>query len=738
MNTLLKLYLQKTLTLVRGIRLKSEGTAIASNNYLSAMGYVVDPNPETWKYYLNLNGQYHESDTMMTIVSNDTQEVIEFTKENLQIHLLTAKTYTVGSRYYQDLKTRYPTQESLIKGIIQPTDIQYALSLGDHKILNYPTELVESNESYLIPELQRYIDNFFFLRHNPDYMLFEPSYYVVLLGELRMAMFMEVLRLRTQACLTERAHSFHVQQYLLSHSPVGKEFDYMTFPQRMWFYKNIRYINRNIGQHETFEKLTKRVLTDRGFSLVGYDFTKTTVGMPDTITPTPSFIQVPINGIAPASGNDDKTVEQMIEFEYSQAPDNPVILDSSIPLVTEIGETSNYGRVPTKVLESNTIDRTDSDPFTMTEVTLNHWIYLGYFNRYQTVIALTNPTNGDVYNLSMRDAFLLFLYCYNKAIGVNLVHLPKVRANRVIRQPLPTFAELRGMVDVDVIPDYYLTKILKDQPNLSTYISTSAFRGLCKEIWTVLLKHRELRFFSGDFVKEGALHTLVDRCYMDIALNFGDDVLYDTWLNDRGIQFENLRDFGYMELAQSILGICTGADLADVTKLKDIHQAMLRIMQRMSSYSVQFIGVINDSAIKVIDGKFPMMGANEYTETLNMTYDAYLPTVVEQTFRDRTTFHYPIAANVDNVTFDDGGVVMNIPVNAFIQSDTLDVFTHYVPSTFPAIGIVPMDPVELEGTFEVDNPYVLPVGAPGTLTKTLTGYEMTSVQLNAFLQRGNS
>lgn len=737
MNTHLKLYLKDVIALVRGIRLKSENTAIAINDRLAMDGYIIDDNdPYTWKYYLNLNGQYHSSDTMMTTISHDTYELIDFTKENLQIHLLTARNFTVGSRYYQDLKSRYPEQEALIKGIIDPVDLTEAIEAKSHKILAYPSDLVQRNEGYLIPELQLYIDNFFTLRHNPDYVLFDPHYYVKLLAGLTSKLFLEILRLRLAACKSNNAHSFHVHQYLLSNSPIGREFHYMTFEQRMWFYRNIRYINRNIGQTSTFETLVKRVMSDRGFSLVGYDLSKNTDGMVDALKPGVEFTQLQINHIPPAMGVSDKSIETLLAMEANQAPDNLEIIEESTERVRFVGETSAYGKVPTKVLESNVIDRTDSDPFTMSEVTLNHWIYLSHFKRYNAVTQITNPSNGEIYNLSMKEAFILFLYSYNSALGITLQKVPSVPATRVIREPMATFDELRRLADVEKVPDYYIRKILNDQPIMLTYISIEAFRGFCRQVWDLLYRHRELRFFAGDYVKEGQLHTLVDRCYMDIRIDLEDDVDYEDWLSERGITTVDMRSFDFMSLAQTLLTTCTGADIQDSSSMKDVHQAMLRIMQSLSSYSVQYIAQINDTNIKVIDGKFPGLSESQFEEYIKIAYDIYAPRIVGVKTRLHSVHPAPVNVGLTGFTADNGYSTIQIPANVEVLSTSRLHNTFVIQNTCPRVGILPLPDTELPPNVTVDNPERIAAEPPLTLDGVVEGYQLSPARLSAFLNRG--
>src|SRR5690606_9498218 len=107
--------------------------------------------------YLNLAGRYHASDKPMQVVSMDTHETIDFTVENMALHRATWREYQYGSRYYKELIARYPNQDMLIHGILNPVDIATAVAAPDHTILYYDKAEIEAREVNLIPQLQTWI-----------------------------------------------------------------------------------------------------------------------------------------------------------------------------------------------------------------------------------------------------------------------------------------------------------------------------------------------------------------------------------------------------------------------------------------------------------------------------------------------------------------------------------------------------------------------------------------------------
>src|SRR5690606_6740159 len=128
-NTYYNIYLKSVFSLAKTLVIKCSLTADGMNNELRLNGIPIDDSdPTTWKYYKNLAGMYHFTDTLMEIVSMDTLEVIAFTKENMRLHRATAKAYAYGTKYFNELSAQYPGQEDLIMGILNPVDMDVAIA----------------------------------------------------------------------------------------------------------------------------------------------------------------------------------------------------------------------------------------------------------------------------------------------------------------------------------------------------------------------------------------------------------------------------------------------------------------------------------------------------------------------------------------------------------------------------------------------------------------------------------
>lgn len=178
-NNYVQIYVNNCKLLIRTMIVKSSFAANAINKELQTLlgsEAVNEHDPTTWKYYMNLAGEYHSTDKPMFVISLDTKERILFSPENLLIHKLTADSYAHGSRYYLALVNQYPEQEFLINCILTPCDKRTAIDAGDGSILSYQKNLVEDTETTLIQELEIFAKNFISRWHVEAFALTDVYY----------------------------------------------------------------------------------------------------------------------------------------------------------------------------------------------------------------------------------------------------------------------------------------------------------------------------------------------------------------------------------------------------------------------------------------------------------------------------------------------------------------------------------------------------------------------------------
>lgn len=595
------IYLRKVMDLAKTLVVKSQASADAINAGLKELGWSVnDADPTSWKYYLNLAGRYHASDRLMTVTSLDTLQTIDFTRENLLQHRSTLREYAFGSRYYNELVSRFPEQENLIRGILNPVEMATAVAAQDGEILYYQEDLVEENETNLIPQLNDWTKGFMVRWHVRAYTLTDDLYAGAQLAILYMNLPAVIMNLRLANCHTQYAHSFHIQAYLASHGRLDVYLDSLTKKQMLWLYRNIRYIHRNAGKQHTFEWLVQNVLTDRGLPLAEWNMRHNLKDQVTEIYPEVEFVRKPLNFGYNSAGVDTRGVEEMLDAEQPIAKGNIRVQQEAEGAIATQMVNSLNDQLRTKVLESSILDMTDATPYTLSDALLNHWLYFATIDSYKAVMVIDNPKSGGTLTLTMREAFIVFLYAYNLARGVTLIDIPALEAIHV-RRPTPARSVLESVVDPKIVSSEIVDEAMRDIAPLTIYISAPAFHDAVLSIHSRLLEHRELYATRQHYVERGQVEQMVSRLYCDYPCRLGEGVAYTDWFEEHGL---NIPTFNALEadlLANEILAHATGTNLKASQSLKEMQAAMLRLMGQLSSYSVQYLQSINRNPIKVVD-----------------------------------------------------------------------------------------------------------------------------------------
>lgn len=665
-----ELYLKWVFDLCTTLVIKSEDTALAQNEYLITLGQSVDEaDPASWRYYRHLAGQYHATDEIMTVRSLDTGETIAFTRAMLAEHRTTQREYTIRSRYYRELLERYPDQERLINGILHPVDLTTAVAAQDHTILYYDTTLVESNETNLIPQLQQFITLFFDRWDIHDYRIGNELYPTALLGMLFALLPKVVLNIRLANCKTNYAHSYHIRQYLTSMGRLDPYFDFMTLKQRLFLYRNIEYINQNNGKQDTFDWLTEHLLTERGFPLERYTLRQNQENQLENLYPEVELERSSVNGLQSLLGRDLKSVDQVLEIENPLASRNQSFYDETRLEALEAMERSSHSSLRTKVLESSVLDLTGAEPFTLNEVLLHHWIYFSHIDHYKALIRVTHPATNEVMTLSSREAFLLWLYLYNDTHHLSLTHIPVLVAKRVVRLPRPTRTELLGFVNSEVVHSAWVDEALGLAADVRPAVSIAGFRETCTAIWQSMLRHRDLAVYRQRRRAYSQILQMVDRFYMDFKIEAQIGTPYADWFAERKIDLSQLDQIEKDLLATELYRQATGEDLSTTKTLREVHQAMVGLMEHLSSYNVQYIPLITSATMKILDWPHlrydNFQGESNNRSQYNLPLASHLNPRSKQRYR-AGPFYRGLNGTIDNEELREA-LYLEVPVSHWMQ-----------------------------------------------------------------------
>lgn len=613
MNNYYKLYIENTYTLAETIIVKFDDAAKALNlKVMANYGLAsVSSDASTWKYYQNISGNYHFSDTfengsnVITITSLDTLEQIEFTTLSLSLHPATKRAYSFGNRHYKQLVQKYPEQELLILGILYPCNISKALAAKDGTILNYPQYLIDPNEYSLIDKIQTWIYKYVDRWINKPFSISDDLYVATYLAQLYLHLVPAIINIRLQACKTNEAHSFHIREYLASNGMLDKYLDVMTINQSLFFYRNILYIQKNAGKRDTFDWLVENLMTVRSLPL--YDFTMKH-NVSEMITerkefnsyyPDITFRRNPVNYKNIESSNTFVSLKLINSKIKDLAAGNALYLNNNQVAIKEQFEDSKSNVVGTKLLESLVSDYRLTAPYILEEILLNHWAYWCAENTYGAFVSITFIKTKKVVEMSVKDAFILLIYVLNKTVGLDLSVIPDVLATRILPLQKVNVSELRKITDSKYTSQVTLNAIHATVPEINTIDSIDAFYEKCREIYLSTLKQYRIEGSTEKLIQRGEIQAVISRLYIDKKINLGKEN-YSEWRNKFGLDFTSYDDVDFYDLAKSIIKESTGVNNKEDLSIRKLQTAMVEMLTLLSSYSINVISNSTEPPIVVV------------------------------------------------------------------------------------------------------------------------------------------
>lgn len=633
-----RIYVSNNIKLARTMIINSVQNAAIINARMSLGGYPYNPNDKTtWKYYMNMAGIYHPTNEPMQVKSLDTGEMIDFTVENLSRHVSTWRSYQYGTDYYNQLLAKYPYQPALIKGVLNPIPLDVSTTAKDFEILWYDESLVEEGEEGLIADVQDWIWTLDWQWYHNDYAkVTEDLYHQYHMGVMAMMLPSVIMGIRIKNTNTNKAHSFHIWSHILSHADLKAYMPYFNRKQMLWLYRNIVWIKHNAGKQYTFDKLIDNLLTERNIPLGGFDAVHNTEKLLEDINVNIDFRRKLMNMQGRIS--DDtyvKSTESILEAEIPLAKYNIDIYKQEIDVTNHEVASSLRNNIPTKVLESKMRDRSGSLTFPLELTLLNEWIHFADRGLYTSIVTVTNPSTGLPLTMSIKEAFVLYLYATWQERKVTLDKIPPVLANNVVRLPRPTFQDLKDKLGCKYVTDPFIKEAIKDLPYIERVISTEAFYKLAVDINHRNQLHRDLYCYRPHMEQRAHIEKLVLSLYQDRLCDLFPNTTYKEFFDTRGWRFPDLPPDEWGIFAKKIMTVATGMDTANIQSLADIQRAMIDATLKLSSYTIHVLRDINSEAIVMLDTPYKRIGENTMVIKLHNFVDNQDKRVLRQSARPK-------------------------------------------------------------------------------------------------------
>ncbi|AXH70861.1 virion structural protein [Vibrio phage BONAISHI] len=582
-------YRDETMALARSVVLKYEVQNTLINEAFKSAGAEVLEDPKTWKYNLNLSGEYHYNDTRMTVVSSDTQQEINFDKTTLVNHPRTIIDYSPDGDFYDSLVTRYPNNRIIIRGITKPIDIDTVVTAKDFQILDYNSALIASNETLLIKELQEWIDRYVARWWNPDFIISDPLYPACFLSVMYAHMPAAIMNIRLKYAKTRFASQFHIWSYLGGHYELDNYQDHLSQAQALWLYRNIVDIRSRAGRRDRLTKLIENLTTPVGVSIDNMRFVQTYQNLNDEGKPVSQFsfndIESPKIDFTSANLYTVRNVHNLTE---DKAIANAASFDSDVERVQQKADRVRYDDLPTKILRAKEDGTVVSQTIEVLSVKLDYWIYLATNNIYNPSITITLP-DGSVRSMPAKDLIILMIYALNKAQGVEKNDIPNIEVKGVVPLVYPIRAQIDRLAHPDYVTEEDIQFLYDNTIDIFGVDTDEKFELLAERVIEVKLA-QELRWESKRTpLAQSVLQDLSSAFWSRSECVLNDQYsTFNSWLVGNRIDGSRYTEQDWFSLAQEIL--VQTIDNEQINGVMSTRQsAIVEILDRLTSYNIMII-----------------------------------------------------------------------------------------------------------------------------------------------------
>lgn len=589
-------FVTSILRLVETMVIKIERVALRDNLIQERAGYSVSSDKNTWRYYMNLNGDYHPTDQPMYVKSSDTGDMILFNKANLQIHLVTYREYLSGGALLQRLNSQYPGQSQLIRGILAPIPYSETVSAEDYKILKYNESLVLWNEDQLIPQIQEWINVEAKLLLSNDYLITEDLMLPLAIIQLNADLMKAIGTIRFEAIGTRHVHDFFIWARIDSYGDFSRYKNSLNRFQTMWLYRNIPWIMNNPGQQYTFGKLMQNLLTVADIPLAKFDMVETTETQLEDLTPVPLYRRLQLNlqenyGRAAAFIDTEELIAKQSVVAKDNVP-NQTIWEAD---ALKKGKYSLHSELPTKTLESKMSDYTNRHLDTLMSTVYNEWIYLAGKGIYKGKILVVDPKNGKSVRLPVGDAYYIWRYLLDLTYGETPTYICPAQYSNVMKLKPPSIDELFQIGGKAFINSETANGIRNQWIPADPFISAEYLITYAKGVYDAQWNHRKIFSQYYDLNMRARVKNttaaMYETGYVTGLTTFTAyrDLLAAYELNFSDYTADEARNFAW-DIFKRITGWDTNAQPSLRAKQADL----IDMMAKLSSYTIQFVKEMDD------------------------------------------------------------------------------------------------------------------------------------------------
>lgn len=611
-------YIKQTIMFTNSLVIKSLGAAIAVNRgvvYIEGVNTKISADKTTWKYFLNISGQKHftNSDVQVYVIETGAKEPLS--KELLETYPVTKKELLNNGDYYKDLIEEYPLDKLFIHGCLYPVDIQTAISAPDGTILNYNSNYIESNEASLIKELNKFTTNFFKRWYIREYTLVDELYMATLLATLYTAIPNKIINIRLSKVMTPEVHSFHMEHFFRSNFDIWEQVQVLSPASRMWLYKNLRYLRKHIGKNSTLNKIIEKLFSSNSVGLGSYIIRtqdvevnrqnkyadSKSIPLADSVYYRPDNVLsgVKLNSYYESDNNKTMDIETVLNLEINMLKNKNGINSSAdrekyiVANATKTLNSSNRDRQNTKIIEfssSKLFKMYGSDIY---KVILDHWVFFLQNNVVEYSIEYVDPNTNKIYAVNPKQALLIMLKYLLYITNNPKLKLTNLHYNYVLNPNRDILYSILYKMHEDGLTDKLVNMLYNLYPKADKYLAS--VEETCEYIKSSVDFYTACWFLDSN---SGAMNVSSNiKHILQLATTYGayrltdveGGLSIDELLLNEGIEIEINTEYDIISSIETLFKAAVLIDVDVKTEMDNSINLYIELINKLTSYTVQAI-----------------------------------------------------------------------------------------------------------------------------------------------------
>lgn len=588
-------FIDDCIRLTKSIIVKNAAEAKITNDTVeNVYGFPTrqQENPSDWRYYQHLSGNYYHLGTIdqpVRLVSLDTGEEIEWTKQTAAEHDRTRQEMLRYERLYDSVVENYPLQETYIRSVSNLTTLsaEQVVSLSDWGIVSYNADLIEPREGDLVATLNRYLSNYAVTWGRNSYVLLDEYFIQAQLAIAHLQLLQKLIALRLKNAKTNKAHSFHIRNYLASHYGLDRFYELYSEKQRYWLYRNLLHLETQSGNNHVFQELTEHMFSARQISLVGYGLHQSPELRQDNL-PAYTFRQERLNKKPLLYFQQPFLLPDMVEKETMVAPRNGEVYDRTLASVDDRLTETLDRKLLTKDIETIFIDYADSVKWKLIPTLISNFAQLTKQDQIRFRTSFVDIATNNRFELTSVDCLKFINYLLVQLSCEMPNFFPALPIIHVYKDTPPSLAKLRTFCYND---SYRLRSIAQSfldvLPNHGVFHSTAKFEAYISQVYRLGIA--EWLFLSNrhNLDDQAQLTAMFGFCSFDSFYVF-DNETPTVFFDRTGLPTMDSKETAEAALERLLDGMFN-SKLKYLFNNKETQEAMVSTMKCFKSYSTQFM-----------------------------------------------------------------------------------------------------------------------------------------------------